>query len=108
MPIRLDTSNLGKVWRKLRYGDLLDLIVIDTRIWGRDEQDLSLTNDTSHHLLGEDQFQWLEAELADTTTQLSDLFFAVINSNEDEIAMNPDEPMPKWGWGEVGGPYIEN
>ncbi|MGI9551472.1 MAG: group II truncated hemoglobin [Aurantibacter sp.] len=33
---------------------------------------------------------------------------AVINSNEDEIAMNPDEPMPKWGWGEVGGPYIED
>ena len=33
---------------------------------------------------------------------------AVINSNEDEIAMNPDEPMPQWGWGEVGGPYIEN
>lgn len=33
---------------------------------------------------------------------------AVINSNEDEIAMNPDEPMPKWGWGEVGGPYVEN
>ena len=33
---------------------------------------------------------------------------AVINSNEDEITMNRDEPMPKWGWGEVGGPYIEN
>lgn len=30
---------------------------------------------------------------------------AVINSNEDEIGMNKDEPMPKWGWGEVGGPY---
>ncbi len=30
---------------------------------------------------------------------------AVINSNEEEIAMNPEEPMPKWGWGEVGGPY---
>ena len=31
---------------------------------------------------------------------------AVINSNEDEIVMDPDEPMPKWGWGAVGGPYI--
>lgn len=30
---------------------------------------------------------------------------AVINSNEEEVHMNPDEPMPKWGWGEVGGPY---
>lgn len=33
---------------------------------------------------------------------------AVINSNEDEITMNVEEPMPKWGWGEFGGPYIEN
>lgn len=30
---------------------------------------------------------------------------AVINSN---LMTNPisDEPMPKWGWGETGGPYI--
>lgn len=33
---------------------------------------------------------------------------AVVNSNQDKIDMNVDEPMPKWGWGEVGGPYIEN
>ncbi len=32
---------------------------------------------------------------------------AVINSNADEIGMDVDEPMPKWGWGEVGGPYLE-
>ncbi|MBS0028078.1 group II truncated hemoglobin [Chitinophaga sp. 22321] len=30
---------------------------------------------------------------------------AVINSNETGVTMNPDEPMPKWGWGEPGGPY---
>ena len=28
---------------------------------------------------------------------------AVVNSNLEEIDMSPDEPMPKWGWGEVGG-----
>jgi len=32
---------------------------------------------------------------------------AVLNSNVDEIDMNPDEPMPKWGWGNVGGPYLD-
>lgn len=31
---------------------------------------------------------------------------AVINSNTTENPVNPDEPMPKWGWGETGGPYI--
>lgn len=33
---------------------------------------------------------------------------AVINSNLTEIDMNPNEPMPTWGWGEVGGPYLES
>ena len=30
---------------------------------------------------------------------------AVINSNLAENPMNVSEPMPKWGWGETGGPY---
>jgi hemoglobin len=30
---------------------------------------------------------------------------AVMNSQETEIAMGQDEPMPRWGWGEVKGPY---
>lgn len=31
---------------------------------------------------------------------------AVINSNETDLQMNPAEPMPKWGWGVPGKPYI--
>ncbi|ETZ19487.1 group II truncated hemoglobin [Pedobacter sp. V48] len=31
---------------------------------------------------------------------------AVLNSSEMEMTLNPDEPMPKWGWGEPGGPFI--
>jgi hemoglobin len=31
---------------------------------------------------------------------------AVINSQLTENPMNESEPMPKWGWGETGGPYI--
>jgi hemoglobin len=30
---------------------------------------------------------------------------AVINSNSDEVEMNPNEPMPKWNWGVPGKPY---
>ena len=30
---------------------------------------------------------------------------AIINSNETELAMNPEEPMPKWGWGVPGKPF---
>lgn len=31
---------------------------------------------------------------------------AVINSRLTENPMQTNEPMPKWGWGETGGPYI--
>lgn len=31
---------------------------------------------------------------------------AVINSQLTENPMQKEEPMPKWGWGETGGPYI--
>lgn len=30
---------------------------------------------------------------------------AVINSKETENGITATEPMPKWGWGEAGGPY---
>lgn len=30
---------------------------------------------------------------------------AIINSNAKQIEIKEDEPMPKWGWGETGGPY---
>jgi hemoglobin len=31
---------------------------------------------------------------------------AVINSKETVNPIDTHEPMPKWGWGETGGPYI--
>ena len=31
---------------------------------------------------------------------------AVINSQDGAQAPPEDSPMPKWGWGEVGGPYV--
>jgi len=33
---------------------------------------------------------------------------AVINSQLVANPLNDNEPMPKWGWGETGGPYVEN
>lgn len=33
---------------------------------------------------------------------------AVINSQLAINPMNTSEPMPAWGWGETGGPYIPN
>jgi len=33
---------------------------------------------------------------------------AVINSALTENPIDTTAPMPKWGWGETGGPYIPN
>lgn len=33
---------------------------------------------------------------------------AVINSQLTENPLDTHEPMPKWGWGETGGPYLPN
>ena len=33
---------------------------------------------------------------------------AIINSQLTENPMIHTEPMPKWGWGETGGPYLIN
>jgi hemoglobin len=33
---------------------------------------------------------------------------AVINSTVNNNPLSETEPMPKWGWGETGGPYIPN
>lgn len=30
---------------------------------------------------------------------------AVINSRGEDNPINENEPMPRWGWGETGGPY---
>lgn len=70
LPVRSpDPANNVRVWRDFRYGNLLDLIVLDTRLWGRDEQSLANAGSNSRRLLGADQFSWFESRLSDNTTQ---------------------------------------
>lgn len=64
MPVR--DNDEQRLWRTIRYGDLVDLIMLDTRLWGRDET----TNDregqlsAERTLLGADQEEWLAQQLA--------------------------------------------
>jgi alkaline phosphatase D len=63
LPIR-DTLD-GRIWRSFSYGELADLIFLDTRIAGRDEQIGNQDEDApERHILGDDQEAWLEEELA--------------------------------------------
>ena len=70
MPVREPNPlTPNNVYRKLGYGDLIDFMVLDTRIVGRDEQDLSATSDPSRSLLGAEQFAWLSEQLTSSAAQ---------------------------------------
>lgn len=68
MPIR---NNGDRIFRALSYGPLLDLIMIDTRLEGRDQQATNLFEaaDPSRSLLGAEQKSWLKDQLLNSEAQ---------------------------------------
>jgi len=72
LPARLaDPDRPTHAWRSVEVGDLAELVLLDTRIEGRDRQpgdDGSLPRDDPRRsLLGDDQRAWLQERLADVT-----------------------------------------
>ncbi|MBK6515094.1 MAG: alkaline phosphatase D family protein [Polyangiaceae bacterium] len=71
MPIRTDDPL--KIFRKFQYGDLFELFMCDTRMWGRDEQaadkDDPAILDPERTLLGDDQETWLFDGLVGSTAR---------------------------------------
>ena len=65
MPIR---ESGGSIFREISYGPLMDLIMLDTRVEGRDKQIHDVTNprldDPDRTMLGEPQKEWLKTSLA--------------------------------------------
>ena len=72
MPVREgDQAALPRLYRTFRFGDLADLIMLDTRLVGRDAQvkreDVKGLELPTRTLLGAAQEQWLAAELSAST-----------------------------------------
>ncbi|MES0873532.1 alkaline phosphatase D family protein [Sinimarinibacterium thermocellulolyticum] len=69
LPIRTpEPARPERIYRRLRYGELADFVMLDTRLIGRDLQ-AALTgasdmNDPARRLLGAEQLAWLEEQLA--------------------------------------------
>ena len=61
MPLRAEDPN--KIFRSFSYGDLFQLFLLDTRLWGRDQaavdKDDPAIADPERTLLGDDQEAWL-------------------------------------------------
>lgn len=76
MPIRpaQAADDFGLIYRRFVYGDLVDLMMLDTRLVGRDQQlELGAGEferfDESRELLGPKQREWLFENLNDSKTQ---------------------------------------
>lgn len=70
MPVRKpDPADTLRIFRKLRYGKLLDLVMLDTRLYDKDEQNLGARNDTSRHIMGPAERAWFYQQLDDTATR---------------------------------------
>jgi alkaline phosphatase D len=69
MPIREDrATRQPRIYRSFAFGDLADLVMLDTRLVGRDEQavkrdSIAVIDDPVRSLLGRAQEQWLFSEL---------------------------------------------
>ncbi|MFT4524914.1 MAG: alkaline phosphatase D [Bacteroidia bacterium] len=68
LPIRKpDPADSLRIFRDFEYGDLLDMIMLDTRLYGRDEQGSG--TDSARSLLGDTQRQWFYEELQSSTAK---------------------------------------
>ncbi|MCW5907825.1 MAG: alkaline phosphatase D family protein [Chitinophagales bacterium] len=77
MPIRLpDPNDSLRIFRKFKWGELLELYMIDTRLYDRDKQagsTIPITNtelnDSTRTMVGPVQFNWLETNMQNSTAQ---------------------------------------
>jgi alkaline phosphatase D len=100
MPIRENYYENGEIYRNFRVGNLFDLIMLDSRLAGRDQQvaaNSPLVLDPNRTLLGFEQEEWFYRQLLSSRTRgsrwrmvgqqtmMSQLF------NTDGTPFNPDQ-----------------
>jgi len=73
MPIR-EQEREDKIFRKLSFGSLVDLVLLDTRLYARTKQPGGVLGpppapDPARTLLGDEQAAWMEGQLRSSTAQ---------------------------------------
>lgn len=110
MPVRSSSVFDDRIYRRFRIGDLADLIMLDTRLHGRDLQaafktgqadlpvDDPVISDASRTLLGWDQEQWLERQLWSSKQRGAawrvlgqQVMMAQLSSTFGQTIINPDQ-----------------
>lgn len=70
LPIRPKQEGSTQIFRSFDFGNLIKLIMLDTRLEGRNEQVATgnpAINDTNRTILGQEQFDWLKNELSNSS-----------------------------------------
>lgn len=71
MPIRLpEPGNPNRIWRNFQFGELMDLWMLDTRLFDRDDEVSAITDaaifDADRRLIGPEQRDWLLSGLSNS------------------------------------------
>lgn len=70
MPIRMpDVNDSLRIFRTVPYGNMADLIMLDTRLYGREEQSNTTNTDTARTMLGKEQLSWFKQQLSSSQAQ---------------------------------------
>ena len=110
MPIRASSPSDADIYRTFKFGDLADLLMLDTRLHGRDqqvafkpgEQDVPATNpqltDPKRTMLGFDQEAWLARELRKSKDSKQpwrilgqQVMMAQLSRTQGQTIRNPDQ-----------------
>jgi alkaline phosphatase D len=110
LPIRSDSPSDDRIYRTFQFGDLADLLMLDTRLHGRDQEifikkgqhDISAADpaiaDPKRTLLGFDQEQWLARELRRSKDHGQpwrvlgqQVMMAHLSNTEGRTILNPDQ-----------------
>lgn len=62
-------TGLGRLYKRVAYGELVDIIMLDTRLAGRVEENTDFIVSEEQTILGEDQRNWFLNELAGSTAK---------------------------------------
>lgn len=106
MPLRqVDVDDNLRIWRDFQFGDLLDLIMLDTRQYSRDTGDLTsnwellgkIRDDQARTLMGSRQESWFYRKLKESAKRKAkwrfigqQIVFANVYDNSTGLGYNPD------------------
>ncbi|MFC4818450.1 alkaline phosphatase D family protein [Flavobacterium sp. GCM10023249] len=102
MPIRDNAIRPNQIYRKIQYGNLVDLLLLDTRIEGRDQPDQSFLRTVKSKdfskMSQEQSNEWLLRHFLETTFQMNEENKALTTAEFDALYTKLLGYLNKYQW----------